>query len=89
MAQQWHRAVWRLPAADLRDRYAHGSRHLRLRQVGPYTERTECGCHYPARATSVVPLGLELALADAYDQLTAWRWVAERLAAKLKLSQGL
>jgi hypothetical protein len=26
--------------------------------------------------------GLEVALSDAYGQLTAWRWVAERLAAK-------
>ena len=30
---------------------------------------------------------LERALSDAYDQLTAWRWVAERLAAKLLLPQ--
>ncbi len=30
---------------------------------------------------------IELALSDAYDQVTAWRWVAERLAAKLDLPQ--
>jgi hypothetical protein len=31
---------------------------------------------------------LERALSDAYDQLTAWRWIAERLAAKLDLPQA-
>jgi hypothetical protein len=30
---------------------------------------------------------LEHALSDAYDQATAWRWVAERLANKLELPQ--
>ena len=30
---------------------------------------------------------LERAISDAYDHLTAWRWVAERLAAKLELPQ--